>query len=191
MAHDLRRVGYRRRDVFGIYGFNLLLLPSISSGRCSWWSGHRRPKIAFARTPKIRNRTVAPLLFLVVPLLLIGWSGRTLANDISHRNYIHGTFAGINLLATAYACIFFVGLRNTAVDLFINVRDFIYRPVSAPEAVPQVPHWASVLYVGSSVAEEVRDQRSARRRVGRTGPFWCAAHAIDRGRVLRVESALD
>ncbi len=179
MAHDLRRVGYRRRDVFGIYGFNLLLLPVNLVGTMqSVVQAIGGQKIAFARTPKIRNRTVAPLLFLVVPLLLIGWSGRTLANDISHRNYIHGTFAGINLLATAYACIFFVGLRNTAVDLFINVRDFIYRPVSAPEAVPQVPHWASVLYVGSSVAEEVE----------RSAPLAVALAAQDRFGARRTPS---
>jgi hypothetical protein len=41
----------------------------------------------------------------------------------------------------------------------MNLRAFIYRPVTVRQSAPEVPHWASVLFVGSSVAEEV--ERSA------------------------------
>ena len=160
MAVDLRREGYRRRDIFAVYGFNLLLLPvnvmgtlqSIAQGI----GGHKLP---FARTPKVRNRTVAPLRFIVFPLLLVAWSAYTLANDIEHRHYVHGTFAGMNLVMTAYACFTFVGIRAILGDIFVNLRDFVYRPVPAPKQEKEVAHWASILFVGSSVPEEI--ERSA------------------------------
>jgi len=112
-------------------------------------------KIAFARTPKVRNRTVAPLLFVLLPVILVAWSGRTLATDIDNRAYIHGAFAGTNLLMGAYACVAFVGLRSIVVDIGVALRDFVYRPVRPSAPQREVPHWASVLYVGSSLAEEV------------------------------------
>lgn len=156
MANDLHRLGYSRFDIFRIYGFNLLLLPVNLMGTAqSIVQGIGGQKIAFARTPKIRNRTVAPLMFVLVPLLLIGWSGRTLVHDIDTRAYIHGAFAAANMLLTAYGCIAFVGVRNIFVDIFVNVRDFMYRTEKPKPSEAKVPHWASVLYVGSNVIEEI------------------------------------
>lgn len=156
MANDLRRLGYGRIDIFRIYGFNLLLLPVNLMGTAqSIVQGIGGQKIAFARTPKIRNRTVAPLTFIIVPLLLIGWSARTLVHDIDTRAYIHGAFAAANMLLTAYACVAFVGIRNMIVDLFVDVRNFMYRTEKPRQQEAKVPHWASVLYVGSSVIEEI------------------------------------
>lgn len=160
MANDLHQIGYRRSDVFRIYGVNLLLLPVNLTGTIqSIVQAIGGQKIAFARTPKVRNRTVAPFLFLVMPLLLVAWSGRTLVTDVDNRSYIHGAFAALNMAAATYACIAFIGLRNIAADLAINIRDFVYRPVGPRPSTANVPHWASVLYVGSSIAEEV--ERSA------------------------------
>jgi cellulose synthase/poly-beta-1,6-N-acetylglucosamine synthase-like glycosyltransferase len=160
MANDLRRVGYQRSDIFRIYGFNLLLLPVNLAGTFqSVVQGIGGQKIAFARTPKVRNRTVAPLLCLVIPLVLIVWSARTLVHDIDGRAYIHGSFAGVNLLATTYACLALVGFRNIIVDFAVNVRDFVLRPIRTTPTISEVPHWAAVLYVGSSIPEEV--ERSA------------------------------
>jgi hypothetical protein len=34
-------------------------------------------KFAFARTPKIKDRTTAPFLYVVFPYVLIGWSAWT------------------------------------------------------------------------------------------------------------------
>ncbi|MEO8538677.1 MAG: glycosyltransferase family 2 protein [bacterium] len=160
MSNDLKRSGYRRFDIFQVYGFNLLLLPVNLIGTMqSIVQGIGGQKIAFARTPKVRNRTVAPLLFVIVPLLLIIWSGRTLTHDIQTHAYIHGSFAAANLLMTAYACVALVGLHNMVVDVFMNLRAFVYRPVTPGVPRIEVPHWASVIYVGSSIPEEV--ERSA------------------------------
>jgi hypothetical protein len=160
MSSDLRRAGYRRATVFEIYGFNLLLLHVnlVGTGQ-SIVQAIGGQKIAFARTPKIRSHTVAPLLFVIMPLLLMAWSGRTLLRDIDNRAYIHGTFAGLNLVLSAYACMVLVGLRAIAVDIAINLREFVYKPVKSKPSEAEVPHWASVIYVGSSVPEET--ERSA------------------------------
>lgn len=156
MASDLRREGYRRRDILSIYGFNLLLLPVNLAGTIqSIVQGIGGQKMAFARTPKVQNRTVAPLLFVVLPLVLIVWSGRTLYDDINDRAYIHGAFAAANLVMTAYACVAFVGLRNIMVDIAMNIRAFVYRPAPERPPAPSIPHWATVLYVGSSVPEDL------------------------------------
>jgi len=177
MAQDLKREGYRRRDIFKVYGFNLLLLPVNLAGTIqSIVQTIGGQKMAFARTPKVQNRTVAPLLFLLMPLLLIAWSGRTLLDDISDRAYIHGTFAAANLLMTAYALVVFVGVRNIGVDIVINIRGFLYKaPKPQLAATAQVPHWASVLYVGSSIPEEIV----------RSGPLAVALAAQDRFKTNR------
>ncbi len=171
MSNDLRRVGYRRSDILQVYGLNLLLLPVNLAGTIqSIVQAIGGQKIAFARTPKVRNRTVAPLLFVTMPLLLIGWSTWTLMRDIGEQAYIHAAFAGTNLVMTAFACVAFVGMRNILVDIAVNLRDFVFRPVSPRPSAPRVPYWASVLYVGSSVPEEV----------DRSAPLAVALAAQDR-----------
>ncbi len=156
MSTDLRREGYHRSDIVRIYGFNLLLLPVNMLGTLqSVVQGIGGQKIAFARTPKVNNRTVAPLLFITFPVVLIAWSLRTLMIDVEERNYIHGAFAAANFFMTSYATIAFIGIPSILVDAYVNVRAFIYRPVDPHKRVPQQPHWASVIYFGNSVPEEV------------------------------------
>lgn len=157
MASDLKRMGYQRRDVARIYGFNLLLLPVNLVGTVeSIVQGIGGQKMAFARTPKVSNRTVAPLAFIVIPVVITAWSGWTLRNDLQHDAYIHGAFAGLNMVAMAYACVALVGVWPILVDTWIAVRDFVYRPVSSKPEAAAAPHWSSVLYVGSSDREEIR-----------------------------------
>lgn len=157
MSSDLKRVGYHWRDIFQVYGFNLLLLPVNLAGTFQSLvqaiGGQRTP---FARTPKVDNHTVAPLLYLLLPLVLLVWSAVTLQYDFVTRSYIHGAFALTNLVTIAFACVVFIGFKHLIIDLFMNVRAFVYRPAVAQPREPEVPHWAAVLYVGSSVPEETR-----------------------------------
>ena len=156
MASDLRRVGYRRRDIFQVYGFNLLLLPINLAGTTrSLVQAVDGQRIAFARTPKVKDHTVAPLIYIIIPFILIGWSAWTLQNDLVEQAYIHGAFAAANLLTMVYAVLFFLGLKYIFVDIFVNIREYIYKPVSVPQSEAEIPHWASVLYVDSSVPEEI------------------------------------
>lgn len=157
MSSDLKRVGYRRTDIFRIYGFNLLLLPVNLAGTVqSIIQAIGGQKMAFARTPKVRDRTVAPLMFVLLPVFLIAWSARTLLRDIDQTSYIHGTFALTNLSMTLYACVAFVGPRAMLVDIVMNTRAFLYRPVTVSPKAAESPHWASVIYVGSSILEDVK-----------------------------------
>ena len=182
MSSDLARSGYRRTDILRIYGFNLLLLPVNLLGTAqSVVQGIGGQKMAFARTPKVMNRTVAPILFIVVPVLLITWSARTLALDIENRAYTHGAFAAANLLMTLYAVLAFIGPRAMVIDVFVNAKEFVYRPAKPAVARREVPHWASVLYVGSSVAEEVE----------RSAPLAVALAAQDQFTTRSVSSAID
>ncbi|MEL4403031.1 hypothetical protein AAEJ42_22630, partial [Shewanella algae] len=53
MAHDLRVLGYRRRDIFGVYGLNLLLVAvNIAGTLGSIAQAFTGQRVAFARTPK-------------------------------------------------------------------------------------------------------------------------------------------
>jgi cellulose synthase/poly-beta-1,6-N-acetylglucosamine synthase-like glycosyltransferase len=175
MSSDLRREGYSRMDVLRIYGFNLLLLPVNLMGTVqSIVQSIGGQKIAFARTPKVANRTVAPLTYVLVPLLLVAWSAHTLGNDWDKRAYIHGGFAALNATMAAYACIALIGLHNIVVDVFMNLRSFVYRPVKPRPASAELPYWASVLYVGGAVPEEIE----------RNAPLAVALAAEDRFGVM-------
>ena len=79
MASDLRYSGYKPTDVFRIYGFNLILLPVNLAGVLkSIQQSLTGKKIPFARTPKVKNRTASPLLYVVTPLLIVAFSVFTL-----------------------------------------------------------------------------------------------------------------
>src|SRR5690606_16885970 len=75
MAGDLKACGYKRTDVFRMYGFNLLLLPvNLSGALRSLSQAVTGNKIAFARTPKVSNRTTTPISFVLFPIALIAFS---------------------------------------------------------------------------------------------------------------------
>lgn len=149
MANDLKRNGYKRTDLFRLYGFNLLLLPVNLSGVVkSVVQAIGGQKIAFARTPKVKDRTVAPLLFVVLPYLLIAWAGYTLARDLRDGSWVHAVFAGSNAVLTAYAVAAFVGIRHSVTDVVLNLRELVYRPARPAPELPAAPDWVTVLYHG-------------------------------------------
>ncbi|WP_236829408.1 glycosyltransferase family 2 protein [Blastococcus sp. KM273128] len=176
MAGDLRATGYRRTDVLRIYGFNLILLPvNLSGSFASILQLITGEKSAFKRTPKVRNRTTAGAVFLLAPLALIGFSAYTVVVDIQAQHWGHLVFAALNTALAMYAMVAFVGLGNTAVDLWVHLRDWLYRPVEprrqpradggsrpsgAHRAVQPRPagpapaaDWASVLHYGLPEAQ--------------------------------------
>lgn len=165
MSSDLKRIGYRWTDIVRFYGFNLLLLPVNLAG--SFQSigqaigGH---KLDFARTPKVKGRTVAQLLFVLVPIGLFLWSVLTLLRDLEEDNRVRALFAFTNALLIAYAFIAFIGLWSAVVDIAIGLREKVMVPAKTKSAESELPHWASVLYLGSSVPEDLG--RSAPLAVG-------------------------
>ncbi|WP_208983586.1 glycosyltransferase family 2 protein [Geodermatophilus obscurus] len=171
MAGDLHATGYRRTDVLRIYGFNLVLLPvNLSGSFASVLQLITGEKSAFKRTPKVRNRTTASARFILAPLALIGLCVYTIVIDIQLQRWENLFYAALNATLATYAMVAFVGIGNSATDLWVQLRDWLYRPVEPqrqvparrslrtssprpaptrrPAAVASTPDWASVLHYG-------------------------------------------
>jgi EAL domain-containing protein (putative c-di-GMP-specific phosphodiesterase class I)/cellulose synthase/poly-beta-1,6-N-acetylglucosamine synthase-like glycosyltransferase len=169
MSADLKACGYKRVDVFRVYGFNLILLPvNLSGSFASILQLLTGEKSAFKRTPKVRDRTTAATSYLLAPLALIAFCAYTAVRDVQVHNWTNLIFAGLNLVLATYAMVAFVGVGNTIVDFFTHLRSWLYRPVRTKKraggkrpapAVPadgqtMVPNgaigdWASVLHYRS------------------------------------------
>jgi len=169
MASDMRYCGYKRLDVFRIYGFNLILLPVNLSGTfASILQLITGEKSSFKRTPKVRDRTATHAGYLLAPLALIAYSLYWVRIDLQTGQTNHLFFAALNAGLAIYAMVAFVGLWNTIVDLWVQLRSWLYRPVSTPAApatpaavaatpasqqiapVGPIGDWASVLHFGTT-----------------------------------------
>ncbi|MCU1452502.1 MAG: glycosyltransferase [Acidimicrobiales bacterium] len=153
MASDLKRCGYKRTDVIRIYGFNLIMLPVNAAGVLrsigQMITGH---KVAFARTPKVHERTVAPATFVLFAYLIVAVSAVALVFDVQHRRWPHAVFAGANLLIAAPAIMAMIGPWSSVVDVWVGFTDLLYkrdRRAPAPPVLDPVADWAAVLYQGS------------------------------------------
>ncbi len=165
MASDLRYCGYKRLDVLRIYGFNLILLPVNLSGTfASILQLVTGEKSSFKRTPKVRDRTTARAAFILAPCLLIAFALFTVVVDVHLSHWEHLFFATMNFSLALYAMVAFVGIGNSLVDLWVQLRGWLYRPepvrtgsvaggrpVARPLQAPSgvIGDWASVLHYGT------------------------------------------
>lgn len=148
MASDLRWLGYRRRDVVAIYGLNLLLLPvNLAGSVASVGQALSGRKARFARTPKVSTRTRVPAPYLLAPLLIAGAAGA-----IAVRAGISGAwgttaFAGLTALATVWALVRLIGVRNALSDLWFAWMDWLWIVPAERTTAAQTtsPRWAAVL----------------------------------------------
>jgi cellulose synthase/poly-beta-1,6-N-acetylglucosamine synthase-like glycosyltransferase/chitodextrinase len=160
-ASDLRYCGYKRLDVLRIYGFNLVLLPVNLSGTISSVvQGITASKAPFARTPKVRNRTVVPPFFIVAPYLMLVLTGATCWLAYKNHRVENLCYAALNLVLLCYAIKAFIGLRNSVVDGWIHGTSVLYksgrrrqrmprlRGKGAEQQVEQPPDWRAILEVG-------------------------------------------
>jgi cellulose synthase/poly-beta-1,6-N-acetylglucosamine synthase-like glycosyltransferase len=167
MAYDFHRMGYKRTDVFRVYAFNLILLPVNLAGTFkSLQQAAAKSKIPFARTPKVRNRTAAPALFVLGAFLIAGYSYYTLQNDLRAGNWSNAAFAGFNGLLTTYAIVAFIGVRNSVVDVGLGMATWVRVParpedsdVTDPAAEPVPLDWEAVLYFGPGATDAGRVAR--------------------------------
>ncbi len=175
MASDLKYCGYKRSDVFRIYGFNLILLPVNLAGVLkSMQQALSGKKIPFARTPKIRNRTASPMLYVITPLLIVGFSLFTLWRDQMAHNWGNAVFAGFNALVAIWAILAYIGLGNTIVDIWLGLTKWLYVENKSKTPAPLVASdpsldWRAVLYHGEAkgpvpVHAEVHTSTPAARR---------------------------
>jgi cellulose synthase/poly-beta-1,6-N-acetylglucosamine synthase-like glycosyltransferase/chitodextrinase len=158
MASDLKYCGYKRLDVARIYGFNLILLPvNLAGAVSSLVQGITASKAAFARTPKVHDRTVAPPFFVVAPYLLIALASLTFYFGYRHRQTENMAYAAVNIVLAVYATVAFIGVRNSLVDGWIHATSLLQAPARprrlpkrrrAEQQAPPPADWRSVLEIG-------------------------------------------
>jgi cellulose synthase (UDP-forming) len=157
MASDLRSTGYKASDVLRIYGFNLILLPVNLAGVLkSLQQAVTGKKIPFARTPKVKNRTAAPVLYVIAPYLIVAFSLFTLWRDIVERNWGNAAFAAFNAVLATWAILSYIGVLNSIVDVWLGATQWLFvdRSVHGDdrESAPTTAalDWRAVLYHGHS-----------------------------------------
>jgi cellulose synthase (UDP-forming) len=173
MASDLRLCGHRYLDVFRIYGFNLVLLPVNLAGVLkSIQQAFSGEKIPFARTPKVRKRTAAPALFVLVPYLIVIYSLITAWRSYHHDNWGNLAFAVFNAVLAAGAIRAYIGVGNSLVDLVLGLVNWLMVPKRQPrlpDGPPREPgpvDWAGILYHGDRrLARDLRRRGDRRRRL--------------------------
>jgi cellulose synthase (UDP-forming) len=154
-ANDLKYCGYKRTDILRIYGFNLILLPVNLAGVLkSIQQALTGKKIPFARTPKVKNRTVSPIMYVVIPLLIVAYSIFTLWRDTRAENWANAAFAGFNAFVATWAIMAYIGIWNTVVDTWRGLTGWMFvevKPKAARTAIPSEPvlDWEAVLYHGN------------------------------------------
>ncbi len=120
---DLRRLGYEWIDFFRIFALNIILLPVVLGGVfksiVQMIYGY---KIPFARTPKIQSRTVVPMLYLVAPLILTGWSLYCFAEAVIKDQRGQAFPSLFYSLAFGYAFLGFIGVSPIVTDLAQGLR---------------------------------------------------------------------
>ncbi len=154
MAYDLKYCGYNYSDVIRIYGFNLILLPVNLAGVLkSIEQALTGKKIPFARTPKVKNRTSVPLLYLVVPLFIVAFSLFTLWRNIESANIGNALFAGFNAIVATWAIVAYIGIINLLADLWRGLTSWLYVEHKSKTLIPPPTQtsgvdWKVVLYHG-------------------------------------------
>jgi cellulose synthase (UDP-forming) len=178
MGGDLRACGHRFGDIFRIYGFNLVLLPVNLAGVLkSIQQAFTAEKIPFVRTPKVRNRTAAPGLYVLVPFLIVGFSLLTAWRDYHNQNWGNFAFAVFNAVLAAGAIRAYIGLRAAAVDMGLGVVNwlFVAKKTKKKKANKSAPvslggdsdvDWSTILYYGDRrLARDLRVRGDRRRRM--------------------------
>lgn len=114
-AHDLQRLGYRRRDLFGICALNLMLLPVNLAGIFATLrqiiTGH---KGSFIRTPKTAARNAIPPYSLIFNLTVPGLMVWYVADGLAQQDYAAIVFPLVNISLYSYGIYHFMGLGQSA-----------------------------------------------------------------------------
>lgn len=152
MASDLRYLGYRRRDVLGIYGLNLLILPANLAGSiASVGQALTDRKARFVRTPKVSTRTPAPALYVLASFAILGGAATIAVRAGVTGDWGTCAFAGFTALAAAWGVTRLIGLREALSDLWFGWMNWIWvdSPQVAPAAPAAAPFWSVVVDDGS------------------------------------------
>lgn len=117
-GRDLIQAGYNFRDLFRVYALNLLLIQVNLEG--VFKSIHQsivKHKIPFKRTPKIADRTVTPVLHLILAYSIVLYLLVGFCVDFSNSRWMHATFSLFNAGFFIYAIRYFIGFKETYEDM--------------------------------------------------------------------------
>lgn len=129
MSQDLKDSGYRRWDVFRIYGFNLVLLAvNIAGTLKSLQQSFTNEKIPFARTPKVSGRTASPGIYVLAPYVIIIFSLVVVWLDFQAQNWGNLAFALFNAILASWAVVAYIGIWNSLVDMWFGFLGFFFVP---------------------------------------------------------------
>lgn len=148
MASDLKMLGYRRRDVIGMYGLNLLLLPvNLAGSVASILQVLTGRKAVFARTPKVSSRTPAPALAVLAPLVFAAAATVVAVRAGTVLDWGTTAFAGFTALAALGAVVSLVGVRSALSDLWFGWLNWLWVEARQPDPEPEpvAPRWAGVV----------------------------------------------
>jgi cellulose synthase/poly-beta-1,6-N-acetylglucosamine synthase-like glycosyltransferase len=175
MGSDLRDCGHRFSDIFRIYGFNLVLLPVNLAGVLkSLQQAVTGDKIPFARTPKVKDRTAAPAIYVLTPYAIVAFSLLTVWRDAQHGNWGNVAFASLNAVLATGAIRAYIGVVNSAVDVFLGTLNWLYvtpRPkkIEEPPVIAKSAEevdWEAILYHGDRrLNRDLRGSTDRRRRI--------------------------
>ena len=114
---DLRKMGYRLRDVFPVTALNLLLLPVAFAGILeSLVQMITGRKTSFARTPKVEGRTGIPGIYVIFYMLLLGHMAGFILQGLLTGDYWVIVTPLANSLLILYGLFRFIGPRNAVTD---------------------------------------------------------------------------
>jgi cellulose synthase/poly-beta-1,6-N-acetylglucosamine synthase-like glycosyltransferase len=117
-GRDLVRIGYRWRDLASVYALNLLLIPINLGGVFkSFEQAVTRKKTPFGRTPKVLNRTAAPVRYLLAEYGMLIWWSLGAIFDFAARRWTHAAFAAFNTAFLGFAIYSYIGWSATLEDL--------------------------------------------------------------------------
>ncbi|MCX5518110.1 hypothetical protein OSH10_06665 [Kaistia defluvii] len=120
---DLKRLGYRFRDLFPVCALNLMLLPVSFAGiAASIRQIITGKKGSFSRTPKVADRTfIPPYCFLFNGFMLLLML-RYVADGLLAGQYLGAIVPALNVSLYGYGLHRFIGFRNGFADLALAVR---------------------------------------------------------------------
>ena len=118
----------------------------------------------------MRNRTSAPLLYVVAPYVIVVFSAFTFWRDFQAENWGNAVFAAFNAILATAAIVAYVGIGSSFVDIWIGLTKWLYVPVKpkksnstvAPEPATGSLDWRSVLYYGDTTGAGHRIKPPAR-----------------------------
>jgi cellulose synthase/poly-beta-1,6-N-acetylglucosamine synthase-like glycosyltransferase len=128
-GRDLARAGYRMGDVVRVYALNMMLIPVHLGG--VFKSLHQActgKKTPFRRTPKRRNRTASPPLYVLAEYAILLLCGVSSLIDFACGRWIHGICALGNAGIFVYILTCFIGWRAGREDLFQLFRKLFPQP---------------------------------------------------------------